>query len=497
MTVTGPIPSGIARHIRAVEGTHEATELSVTHRFSRPERGISFWILVAIFSLSPLPFGSVGEIWTPLYGILIGIALIMHVFACWRSDQPLRAVPGILVVAAALVGMVALWGYVQAIPGLFPSLQHPFWAQTAALLQQPEMPGYLSLAPDRSSQVATRYLVYLGFALLVVWHSRRPRDAKLLLTLFVGVQALYALYGLAIFFSGSATILWFERPFPGTVSSTFVNRNNYATFAGLGILAASVLALRYIRRAFDAEKGLRTRLRELIETMASYGWLLALALLLLFAALLLTQSRMGLLAVMIATVVLLAGWVVRLPPGSSRRLGTLLLSLLVVLVAVNFFLSGGATVERIYRLFDAGDLRFNAYPLILDAISERPWLGYGLGAFETAFRAFRDESIQLLFDRAHSDYLELVMDLGWPMAILMMMSFVLLLVAGWRASRTRTDYEFALLSVAATIQIAVHSALDFSMQMPAVVFAYLLVALVGLGRSHSASRPTRLDTPNA
>ena len=450
---------------------------------------------MAIFTLSPLPFGSVGELWPQLHGILIGIALIIHVFDCWRSNQPLPAVPGILMVAAALVGMVALWGYVQAIPGLFPALQHPFWAQTATLLQQPDMPGYLSLAPQQSVQVATRYLVYLGFALLVVWHGRRQRNAELLLVIFVAAQAVYALYGLTLYFTGSDTLLWFARPSPGAVTSTFVNRNNYATFAGLGILAALMLVLRYLRRTFEEERSARTRLRELIETMTSYGWLLALTLLLLFAAILLTQSRMGLLAVMAASSVLLVSWMARLPPGAPRRLGGLLLVLLVALVAVNFVLSGGATADRLLHLLQEEDLRFAAYPLVLEAISERPWIGYGLGAFETAFRAFRDESIPFLFSRAHSDYLELVMDLGWPMAILMLSSFALLLIAAWRASRVRTEYEFALLSLAATIQIALHSALDFSMQLAAVVYAYLLVALVGLGRPGRA-RPRPRHRPD-
>lgn len=466
--------------------------MSSAHRSSSPPRGLSFWILAAIISLSPLPFASVGVIWTQLYGIAIGVALLAYVGERWRSARAIPEIPGILMLAAGLVALVACWGYAQSIPGLFHSLQHPFWIQTAALLGQPEMPGYLSLAPEQSVRIATRYLTYLGFAVLVIWHSRRQRNAELLLAIFIAVQAFYALYGLVIHFSGSATLLWFDHPSSGAVRSTFVNRNSYATYAGLGALAASALVLGYLRRMVDDDKTHRTRLRELIETVTSYGWLLPLALMVLFVALLLTQSRMGLLAVMAATLVLLATWVVRLPRGSMRKLGTLLLLLLIGLVSVNFFLSGGATADRLARLFDDGDLRFEAYPLILDAIAERPWSGYGLGSFDTAFRAFRDESFPYLFSRAHSDYLELAMDVGWPAAVAMVTAFVLLLMAAWRASRIRTQYELALLSVAATVQIGIHSAVDFGMQIPAVVYAYLLVALVGIGQPQGeGGRPAR------
>lgn len=79
------------------------------------------------------------------------------------------------------------------------------------------------------------------------------------------------------------------------------------------------------------------------------------------------------------------------------------------------------------------------------------------------------------------------MDLGWPAALAMFSAFLLVLTAAWRASRVRGEIELALLSVAATVQIGVHSVVDFSMQMPAVVFAYLTVALAALGHRQGAS----------
>lgn len=456
-------------------------------------RGISLWIIVSILVFSPLPFGSVGTVWSQLYGVLIGIGLIVYVIDRWRAGRTIPGVPMLLAVAAALVALVALWGYAQATPGLLPSLQHPFWAQTAALLQAPDMKGYLSLTPEKSSQIATRYLTYLGFALLVLWHSRRHRNGELLLKIFIAAQAAYALYGLTIYFSGLETILWFDKPASrGVVSSTFVNRNNYATYAGLGVLATFVLALRYLRRLLDEESTRCAKLRDLLETLTSYGWLLPLTLTVLIVAILLSGSRGGLAAVMIASAVVLGVWISRLGRGRARNLGLTLLVLLLGFLSVNFFLSGGYTADRFARLFDHVDGRFPVYSLTLSAIAERPWTGYGLGSFDAAFRAFRDESIPVLFSRAHNDYLELAMDVGWPAAIAMITAFILVLVAGWRASRSLKEYELALLSVAATVQIGVHSAVDFSMQMPAVVYAYLLVALVGLGqlqgRLHSAAR---------
>ncbi|TCT18719.1 O-antigen ligase family protein [Thiobaca trueperi] len=458
-------------------------------------RGLSFWILVFILALSPLPFASVRPVWIHLSGILVAVALIAYLVQRWQTGRAIPSIPWPLRIAGALVALVALWGYVQAMPGWLTAWHHPIWSETATLLNAPDLIGSLSLTPERSILNANLLLTYLGFGLLVVWHSRRQRNLDLLLKIFVGAQAVYALYGLSVYFSDLETILWFDKTaYRDVLTSTFVNRNSYATYAGLGALAALVLILRFLRQTLTADKSHRTRIREFVETLTSTGWLTPVALLICLLAVLLTQSRMGLTALLIAGTVLLIGWTMRLPAGQTRRLGSILLSLLVVLLVVNFVLSGGLTADRFARLFEQGDGRFTVYPLMLDAIAERPLTGYGLGSFESAFRLVRDDTVMGFFDRGHSDYLELIMTIGWPAALALMLAFLVPLLAAWNMSRRRTEIEPALLSVAATVQIAVHSTVDFSMQMPAVVFAYLLLALAAFGTWHdSASLPAETD----
>jgi len=444
-------------------------------------RGLSFWIIVFILVFSPLPFASVRPVWSHLYAVLVAVGLLAYVFDRWRAGRAMPGVPWPLGIAGILMALVALWGYLQAVPGLFPAWQHPVWAETASVLGDPSLKGYLSLTPERTLTAAIKYLSYIGFGLLVVWHARRQRNVELLLKIFVAAQAGYALYGLSVYFSGLETILWFDKTaYRGFLTSTFVNRNSYATYAGLGVLASLALVLHYLRQTLVAEKSHRTKLREFVETLTSRGWLPPMVMLMCFVAVLLTGSRMGLTAMLVASSLLLAAWTARLQRGQARTLGSLLLGVMLGLLLFNFVLSGALTTERFSRLFEDGDGRFLVYPLMLDAISERPWTGYGLGSFESAFRLFRDGSVTAFFDRGHNDYLEMIMDVGWPAALMVFLAVALLFIFAWYLSRRRTDYEYALLSVAATTQIAIHSSVDFSMQMPAVVFGYLCIALLGL-----------------
>lgn len=440
-------------------------------------------MLVFILVFSPLPFASVRPVWWSLYGVLVAAALIAFVVQRWLARRALPAIPWPIGIAGGLVALVSAWGHLQAIPGLLPAVQHPVWSETAAILDDSSLSGYLSLAPERSALIATNYLTYIGFGLLVIWHCRRQRNLDLLLRIFIGAQAAYALYGLTIYLSGLETILWFDKTaYHGVLTSTFVNRNSYATYAGFGALAAMVLVLRFLRHTLGEERSQRTRIREFVETLTSKGWLPPIILLLCMLAVLLTGSRMGLTAVLVAGTLFVIGWTSRLPRGQTRTLGVSLVSLLVCLLAVNFVLSGGLTAERFARLFDGGDGRFDVYPLMLEAVAERPLTGYGLGSFENAFRLYRDETISAFFTRGHNDYLELVMDVGCPAALVVFSAFLILLVSAWRLSRRRGEFEPALLSVAVTVQVGIHSMVDFSLQIPAVMFAYLFLALAGFGQ---------------
>ena len=277
--------------------------------------------------------------------------------------------------------------------------------------------------------------------------------------------------------------------YQGVLTATFVNRNNYATFAGLGALAALAMILQYLRRLVTSDLESRVRLRDLIQTLMTSGWLLVMAVLLCSLALLLTQSRMGLVAFLAGAGTLLLGWSLRLPPGRTRAIGLGLLSLPVLLLVMNLWLSGDPTAARFAHLFANGDLRFDIYTLIQQSIAERPWTGYGMGSFEWAFRLVRDEHIPVLVRRGHSDYLELAMEIGWPATIALISAFALVFASAVSMSIRREEPEVPLLFVAATVQVGLHSLVDFSMQMPAVVFAYVLLAGLAFG---GAARKTGL-----
>ena len=124
------------------------------------------------------------------------------------------------------------WGFVQAILPIGASLELAIPAVDARL----EGLATISVSPARTIAVSSFFLSHVLFAYLVfVFVDRRDRGVQLVR--FCGIVGLiYAAYGFAVFVSGNETVLWYEK-WSGfdSLTSSFVNRNSYAAYAGLGL----------------------------------------------------------------------------------------------------------------------------------------------------------------------------------------------------------------------------------------------------------------------
>ena len=169
---------------------------------------------------------------------------------------------------------------------------------------------------------------------------------------------------------------------------------------------------------------------------------------------------------------------------------------IVFVVFLLFVMIGGHTLVSRFNVENVGQdtaIRMAAYSLTLDAISDNPWFGFGLGTFDTAFRIYRDSSLPVWFHHAHNDYLEMMMDLGIPAALILFAVIgVLISVCVKGVWKRKRDSVYPAVGVAASVLIAVHSLFDFSMHIPAI--AALYVALLGLGVGQSWSSRSHLLT---
>ena len=103
-------------------------------------------------------------------------------------------------------------------------------------------------------------------------------------------------------------------------------------------------------------------------------------------------------------------------------------------------------------------------------IEERPWTGFGAGAFYSAFTRYKVESTKLFYDHAHSDYVEIVTDTG--LIGLSLLGALMLLSAGRTVQLMKDRQGPHVRGVAAGCGMGIvcallHATLDLNLQINA------------------------------
>ena len=447
----------------------------------------AFTLLLTIIVLSPLPFAS-NRPWswsllTTVAGLTLGLWWV-HVRR--NGGRPIR-LAWRLVPSMAGFAVVLLWATIQILPWT-PRIWHdPLWAQTATFLGTAYR-GAISFDAQSTVDAIMRLISY-GAVFIAAWGFAldRERASRLVKVLLWTITACAA-YGLLVQFSGSNTVLWFHKwAYFNNVTGPFVNRNNFATYIGFGAVICAVLLFGRLKPAFEPELSRRESLIRLVRATFGTSWDYLAAGAVLLTALLLTGSRAGTASTFLGLLTVGALLVAR--EGSKRSLP--LMSVLVGgLVVIAFLsLSGEEVIDRTLATSITTEERQAVFTLTLTAINDHFWSGIGLGTFDPVFAIYRDTTLQNNWDKAHNVYLETMLELGVPAALVMFASTAWIIILCVRGYFLRhRDRNYPLIAIGCAVIATVHSTLDFSLQIPAVAMAFAVVLGIGFAQSFSTER---------
>ena len=443
------------------------------------------WGLTALLALAPLPLASARPLaWSTL--AIATAALIVVVAACELVDPTPFATFDPLRAPMALATVVALWAGIQCLPLDVSALRSEIWDSASRALDSAIVPS-ISVARELSLDRLLRLLTYAG-AFLAAWRvGCRATGANALIRTVAAAAIVYSLYGLIVYFSGNQTILWFPKwAYKLDLTSTFVNRNFFGTYVGLGLIATLVLMAQVLTRRID-DGSFRSLVFQSVEGILRQGMWLTFALVILGSALLFTHSRGATAATLIGVIVLLA--TTTSAPSLRSRWRISFVILVAVAATVVFTLNGTGVLTRIASTSDS-DLRLDIDSGTWRAIGDHLLTGTGLGTFRFVYAPYQPPSVGLFVDLAHNDYLENVLELGIPAAVMfygMLLVLVLRCVRG--VFRRRRDAIFPCAALGATALVGSQAAIDFSMQMPAVAITYAVMLGLGVAQSESSARP--------
>jgi O-antigen ligase len=460
--------------------------------------------LLILVVLAPLPFASQHPLAWSISGILVGALLLLWAGAAALDRRQISSLTPRLWPLLALFALAPLWTIVQGGAWTPRGWHSPLWQ--LARFAVPEASGRITIDPHATGTAVMRLLTYGGVFWLAFQHGRSVGFARGAIKALAAAGLAYAAYGLYVYASGLDLVLWLPRPCcRGTLTSTFVNRNHYAPYAGIGLLCALGLILTTLPRDRFALGRPGSRLT-LVATLAR-SWWRALAAALLAVAVVLTHSRGGLLASVLGLVTLM------LTLGAVGVVSRRTLQIGAILVAIGggatMYLVGGPTIQRFEDLLDdlevadqgPGELRphelrrLDVYDRVWTALAAAPVTGTGFGTFPDAFR-WHQGALGGFYDYAHNTYLEAAMELGVPMALALLAAVggaVGLCVKGLRERRHHRLYP--ALAVSAAVLLGSHALFDFSVQIPAVAITF--AALLGIGCAQSFRQARGRRSPEA
>lgn len=329
-------------------------------------------------------------------------------------------------------------------------------------------------------------LVYFAAALAFV---DSPKRLKLVVRLVIVFGFLLAVYGLMQHFVNPRTIFFVREPKQAEPFGPYVNRHHFAGYMELalamplGLLFAGAVA------------------RERVALYAFASAIMAIALVM-------TNSRGGLLSMVcevlfLAAVSMLARGRVREGESVDRgsrvraaagRVGLGFAMVLAVFVGVLYF-GGEDALSRVAGTVYSEDPttgRAHFWRGTLGIIRDHPVLGAGLGAFGAVYPRYDTGNGTYRLEQAHNDYLQILSDAGAVGGLLGLLFVGALFRMALRRMQSHDRFRrgVALGALGGCAGALVHSFFDFTLHTAANALLFLLLAAL-------ATADGRVEEPDA
>ncbi len=438
--------------------------------------------LLALLFWAPIPLGSNRV-------LPVGILVLMSAFlllACawvWRRQANaawarLRQFSLPLVLLVVFVCFV--WLQTWALPAQVIEVLSP----EAWQVQQGVGAGaHLSLDVNQTRLYGALSVAYACCFVVVVMCVRDKNRLDRLAYWLVLIGVAQAVLAIVLHSVKARYFVFYTEVVHVTTLGTFVNRNHFAGLMELCLGVGVGLMLARLGSARDVKLNWRERALSLLQFLLSPKMILRMLLVVMVIALVLTRSRMGNTG-FFASLLVVGLLALALTRRSAPAMVTLIISLIVVdILVVGTWVGLEKVVERAQGPQFGIDVDFRADVAAnaVNLVKDFPLVGTGGGSFYNSYIRYRT-LLPGFFDHAHHDYLELAGDfglvgLGLLGALVISTFWVSALNLARRRSSLPRGVSFGVMMALAAI--AIHSTVDFNLQIPAN--ALLTVVVIAMG----------------
>ena len=202
-----------------------------------------FWVFVAGLAWVPYWNGSNDYFSWGVNAVLFpGLAVIFEGSLLVRGKGHAVGIKEIWI-SAALFAAVVLWIIVQNATWTPSSWHHPIWGMAADVLEKP-INGSISVNRDLTTVALMRLITAASVFWLALQLCRDAMRANHFITAIVVIVCGYSAYGIIAVALSPQPVHWMDTTWSlGLMTSTFVNRNHFGTYAGIGLVAVCGLII--------------------------------------------------------------------------------------------------------------------------------------------------------------------------------------------------------------------------------------------------------------
>jgi O-antigen ligase len=437
----------------------------------------AFLLICLAIILSALAYGTVHYWALAVFFLGAVLMLILWMIDGWTLGK-IRISGNIL--QLPLLGMLLL-GLIQLLP-----------LRTSDNIGISSVPFVRSLSLDPYS---TRFILIQVTALLIYFSATlvfidTPKRLRLLVRTITIFGFFLAIFGLTQSFT-TGKVYWIRELPQSQPFGPFINRHHFAGYMELAI--ALPLGLLF-SGSLEKEK--------------RFIYLFAVGLM--SVALIMTNSRGGLISLLAEIVFLVAvagfrrGDKKRKTHQETSRFKTtairagLALAMIVVAFGAVTWLGGDNALSRLLGSLNTDDPttgRAHFWAVTLDIIKTHPILGIGLGAFSVVYTRYDSRNGLFRLEQAHNDYLQVLSDGGIVGAALGLVFIIGLFRLGFARRESHDHFRrgVATGALAGCFALLVHSFFDFTLHTTSNALLFLiLVALATMnGRVEDVPSPQR------
>ncbi|MGD2087743.1 MAG: O-antigen ligase family protein [Candidatus Aminicenantes bacterium] len=434
----------------------------------------------ALILLSPLPFGCVGKIFSPLFYLLL---LVVSFIGLYQLKEKNDFLYDKWIKCFFYSFLVFLGFQVIPLPVFLLKILSPKTVDILSSLKE-QLPVFhpVSLVPFETLVYGLQFLVFGLFFLVIVNIKLRKREMISLLNIAALSAVIQIIFAFLKYVQGNRYFFLFfleTESYQDRLTGTLGNSDHFAFY--LEMILPLILSLFFVNlRFFERSRSLREKILSIVNERKRIIFYF-IAAVLLGVGVILTGSRGGV-STMILSIIIFALFsaYLRFSANVQQKLKIIFTLILVAVLLIGVH----NTVERFMKTQVEKEGRFKTrWPGTITMISDFPLFGTGFGTFRYSYYLYDNEGGISWTTHAHNDYLEVFSDGGIAGGILLLSLPGMIMVSIYKMWWKRRHPEVKMLGLGIIVSlfaVLFHSIFDFALRIPANAFIFVFVLALGV-----------------